>query len=103
MLNGENGSWSGSKKCAISSRSGIALTGIFIASCGIMAVGTLFYFCMEDNEVWEQIMDFAPEATNTSISFLRNILQKFPQLHLPLRTRNTGVSNLPAQRVTENP
>lgn len=43
------------------------------------------YFCMEDTEVWEQIMDFAPES-NEHLDFLfaEHLTKKFPQLHLPL-------------------
>lgn len=42
------------------------------------------YFCMEDAEVWRQVMDFAPES-NEHLDFLfaEHLTQKFPQLHFP--------------------
>ncbi|MDD3095688.1 MAG: spore photoproduct lyase family protein [Candidatus Neomarinimicrobiota bacterium] len=55
------------------------------------------YFCMEDAEVWRQVMGFAPDSNeHLDYLFAAHLTEKFPNLDLP-------APNLPEYRKFESP
>ncbi len=57
---------------------------IYSLLCKYGGKDLFIYFCMEDKDVWQEVMDFAPE-NNAHLDFLfaEYLYNKFPQMNIP--------------------